>query len=389
MVSRRNLLKAIGVSSLAGVTGCLQGGGGASGPIKIGFNAPLTGFASADGQQAEQGAKLAEQLINDDDGVNGREIQVLVEDDAASSDESVPIAKEFINNQNVHFGVSGSYSTPTRAISSIYNENGVPFISGYATHPDITNGEYTFRVGIWAPLHGKVAAKLAADDLDASKVAVLTIDNDFGQTITDSFMDEAPGRGLEVVYQTKYPLGETEFRSVLGNVQSNNPDMLFATGYYNEAANIVKQAEEIGLDIPIVGEEGYDSPKFFELGGQATEGTIISTNLNRDSDLDSTQSFISEYQSEWNEPPSMVAASSFDGIQLAAKAASETGGTDPDEIAEAINTLSNWTGAATGPIKEFIGPGEAVRPITMQEVQDQAWTEYVTYDDPDLIRPDF
>lgn len=141
--------------------------------------------------------------------------------------------------------------------------------------------------------------------------------------------------------------------------------MLYATGSYNEAANIVKQAKENGLDIPIVGEEGYDSPKFFELGGQSTEGTIISTNLNRDSHLDATQSFISEYESEWNEPPSMVAASSYDGIQLAVKAASETGGTDPNEVAEAINSLSDWTGAATGPIMEFIGPGEAVRPITM------------------------
>ena len=388
MVSRRQFLKGAGTVSTLALAGCLQGGGGESGPIKIGFNAPLTGFASADGQSARQGAKLAEQLINEDGGVDGRDVQVLVEDDGAESDNAVPVARDFINNENVDFGVSGSYSTPTRAIAPIYDEEGIPFISSYATHPDITNGEHTFRVGIWAPLHGKVGAKLGAEDLDASTAAVLTLDNDFGQTITGSFMDVAPEYDIDVVYETKYPLGENDFRSILSKVSENSPDMVYATGYYHEAANIVKQAEEVGLEAPIIGEEGYDSPKFFELGGQATEGTIISTNLNRGSDLEATQTFISEYKDEWDMMTDMVAANCYDGIQLAAKAAREAGSTEPDAIVETISNLENWEGAATGPIHEFIGPGEAVRPIAIQEATDMEWTEYAVIDDPDLIRPD-
>lgn len=389
MNTRRAFLQTVGSASVVAVAGCTSiGGGGDSGPITIGFNAPLTGFASADGQSARQGAELARDLINDEGGVNGREIELLVEDDAATSDEAVPVANDFINNQNVDFGVSGSYSTPTRAISSIYNDNEVPFISAYATHPDITNGDYTFRVGIWAPLHGKVGAKLADEEMDAETAAVFILNNDFGKTISNQFVESAEERGIDIVYETTYPLGETNFRSALNSVADESPDLLYATGYYHEAANIVKQASEVGVEATIMGEEGYDSPKFFELGGEACNGTIITTNLNRESDNEATQTYLEEYRNTYDMRADMVAANSYDAIRLAAKAADEGGSTDAGTVADTINGLSEWTGAATGPIHEFIGPGEAVRDIPVQRVQDMEWTEYAVVTDEDIINPD-
>jgi branched-chain amino acid transport system substrate-binding protein len=390
MNTRRAFLKATGAAGVAAFAGCtsITGGGGDSGPIKIGFNAPLTGFASADGQSAEQGAKLARDLINDGGGVDGREIELLVEDDAAASDQAVPVAKDFINNQNVDFGVSGSYSTPTRAISTLYNKNDVPFIAGYATHPDITKGDYTFRIGIWAPIHGKVAAKIADEELDVETAAVFKMNNDFGMTISNQFVESAKERGIEIVYTTKYGVGESNFRSALNSVKGKAPDLLHATGYYHEAANIAKQKSEVGVEAQLMGEEGYDSPKFFELGGNTVNDTIITTNLNRGSDNEGTTTFIEEYRNRWNMRADMVAANSYDAVRLAAKATQEAGSTDPDAIAETINGLTEWTGAATGPIHEFIGPGEAVRDIPVQQVRNMEWTEYAVVTDEDIILPD-
>lgn len=387
MHRRRRFLKTASAIGLGSLAGCVGGLGGSSGPIKIGFNAPLTGFASADGKSARQGAKLAEELINENGGVNDRDVEVLVEDDAAAQDEAVPIAQEFINSDNVDVGVSGSYSSPTRAIAPIYNQNGVPFISGYATHPDITNGEYTFRVGIWAPIHGKAGAMIAEDRLDAQSAALFRLNNDFGTTISDAFKQAAQQRGIDIVYETTYPVGESNFRSALNSVKEAGPDLLYATGYYHEAANIVKQADEIGVEAQIMGEEGYDSPQFFELGGQATNGTIITTNLNRGSEREATTTFLSEYQSRWEVRADMVAANCYDGVQLAARAISDAGSTDADEVVSAIESLENWEGAATGPIRDFIGPGEAVRPISVQEVQNMEWTEYMVITDDQIIRP--
>lgn len=388
MVSRRTYLGTVASAGLASLAGCSGGSSSGDGPITIGFNAPLSGFASADGKSAEQGAKLAKQLINDNGGVNGRDIEILVEDDGAVADQAVPVAKDFINNKKVDIGISGSYSTPTRSISSLYNKEQIPFLSSYATHPDITNGKYTYRIGIWAPLHGKVGAKVAKDNLDASSAAVLIVDNDFGNTITDQFIKSAEEQGIEIGYTTKYQIGETDFRSALSTIKDNKPDLLYASGYYNEASHIVKQAKEIGLEARIMGEEGYDSPKFFDLGGPATNGTIITTNLNRDSDREPTKTFLENYRAEWDMAGSMVAASCYDAVRLAANAIEMAGSTNPDDVVSEISGISDWKDCATGPVSEFVGPGEAVRPITVQEVKDQKWTEFTTITDEDIIRPD-
>lgn len=387
-LDRRTFLKGAGIGGSALLAGCTSLTTSGSGTVKIGFNAPLTGFASADGQSAKQGAKLAESIINSNGGIDGRDVKVLIQDDAAAADEAVPIVKQFINKEQVDFGVSGSYSTPTRAIAPIYNDNEIPFVSSYATNPEITQGKYTFRTGIWAPLHGKVGAYIAAEKLDASSAAVLTVDNDFGHTISDQFKKSAPDRDIEVLYETKYPLGEDNFRSTLNSIKDKGPDLLYATGYYAEAANIVKQAQEIGLDAQIMGEEGYDSPKFFELGGDAASGTIITTNLNRGSDLEATKTFISEYEDEWGMQADMVAANCYDAVRLCAKAGNDVGSTDSGAIIDDINGLKNWEGAATGPIREFMGPGEAVRPIAVQQAEGGKWTEYAEVTQESLITPD-
>lgn len=392
MASRRRLLKATAVAGTTGLAGCLGGilgGGGGGETIEIGFNTPLTGFAAADGKSAKRGAVLAKENINSDGGVNGHKIELYIADDAASAAQAIPVAKKFIHDKHVDIGISGSYSSPTRAIAPIYNQNDVPFISAYATHPSITNGKYTFRVGIWAPIHGKVGAKIADEKLGTKSAAVFIMNNAFGTTVANQFIKSAKDRGIDIIYKTTYPVGESNFRSALSSVKNNNPDLLYATGYYHEMASIVTQAEQLGLDVRIMGDEGCDSPKFFDLGGKATNGTIISTNLNRGPERGlSTETFIKQYEERWGMGASMVSANCFDAVQLAAKAVRKAGGTDPQKIVQAIKALSSWKEAVTGPVYEFIGPGEAVRPIAVQEVKNVQWTEFATVRDKQIIRPD-
>jgi len=328
MVDRRNYLKTVSTFGLVGLAGCLgQLGGGGTDEIRIGFNAPLTGFGAADGQSAQQGAKLAENLLNQDD--SGPDINLLVSDDATSADEAVPVAKDFINQNNVHFGISGSYSTPTRAVAPLYNQNQVPFISGYATHPDITNGDHTFRTGILAPIHGRVAAFIADKELNADTLAISTVDVDFGHTLEQELVKSAENRGIEIVYQTTYPVGESSYKSMLRSIKETDPDVHYDTGYFHEAALISKQREELGMDSQLLAEETYDSPKYFELAGSATSGTIISTNLNRGSTREATKTFIEEYRNRWDMMTDMVAANCYDAVKLAAKAVKQARRTDP------------------------------------------------------------
>ena len=355
-------------------------------PIKIGFFSPTTGFAAADGTSALQSAQLAASMINEAGGVLGRPLELVTYDDAAAPDQAASIARKLIEQDGVVAGISGSYSGATRAAAPIFQENGVPMISAYAIHPEITKtGDKIFRVGTLATVQGRVGAELIGNVLEAQKVAILTVDNDFGVSLTEGFKQHAETLGLEIVLEEKYPLGETEFRPIIGQIKAANPDAVYATGYYNEAANLVSQAKDEGLEAPIIGQEGYDSPKFIELAGDASEGVIITTDLNRDSEREATKLFLEEYKAKYGEDADMVGASAFDAVQVLAYAIKTAGSTDPEAITQAIAGLKDFEDAASGPFWYYTPEREVVRPVSSQVVKGGEFHLYHEFDDMELV----
>jgi len=356
--------------------------------IKIGIFSPTTGFAAADGTSALQAAQLAVKMINDNGGVLGKKLELIHYDDAAKPDQAASIARKLIEQDKVVAGISGSYSGATRAAAPVFQEAGIPMISAYAIHPDITKtGDKIFRVGTLASVEGRVGAELVGNVIEGKKVAILTIDNDFGAALTEGFKSHATDLGLEIVLEEKYPLGETEFRPIIGKIKEVNPDVVYATAYYNEAANFVSQAKDEGLEATIVGQEGYDSPKFIELAGPAAEGVIITTDLNRDSERPMTKKFLEEYKKAYKEDADMVGASAFDAVQLIAYAIKTAGSTDPDAMVKALMELKDFEDVATGPFYRYTPEREVVRPIGAQIVKDGAFHFYHEFTDPDLITP--
>jgi len=356
-------------------------------PIKIGIFSPTTGFAAADGTSALHAAQLAVKFINDAGGINGRPIQLIHYDDAAKPDQAASIARKLIEQDKVVAGISGSYSGATRAASPVFQEAGVPMISAYAIHPDITaTGDRIFRVGTLAAVEGRVGAELAGAVLGAKKIAILTIDNDFGVSLAEGFKAHAADLGLEIVLEEKYPLGESDFRPLLSKVKAVEPDAVYASAYYGEAAQLVSQAKDEGLTAQIIGQEGYDSPKFIELAGDAAEGVIITTDLDRDSKREIVQRFLKEYKAQYGIDADMVGASAFDAVQLLAYAIGKAG-TDADAIADAIRNLKDFDQAVTGPFWFYTEKREVARPVTAQIVKNGEFHFYHEFDDPELVVP--
>ena len=150
--------------------------------IKIGFNVPLTGFAAADGQSALHGAELGVGQVNAAGGINGEMLELVVYDDQASPKEAAPLAVKMITQDEIVAGVSGSYSGATRAAATIFAESKVPYISAYAIHPDITRaGDYVFRTSFMGEVQGRAGAKLIGEMLGKKRVAMVTLNNDFGK----------------------------------------------------------------------------------------------------------------------------------------------------------------------------------------------------------------
>ena len=258
--------------------------------MKIGLFVPLTGFAAADGASAKHAALLAVDKINSEGGINGKKLELVIYDDRVKSQEAVAIARKLIEQDKVVGVVSGSYSTPTRASAPIYQRYGIPMIAAYATHPDVTKaGNFIFRAGFLATVEGGAGGYVATKILNGKKIAVFTMDNDFGRALSSAFIKVAKKNGAEIVANLSFAIGEKDFSPMLTKVKSLKPDILYSTGYYSEGALIAKQSKDLGLNVQIIGQEGFDSPMFLKIAGDAANGVIITTDLNRDDKRDITK----------------------------------------------------------------------------------------------------
>ncbi len=359
----------------------------AGGIVKIGFFAPLTGFAAADGTSAEHGALLAVERINSHGGINGKTLKLVVYDDAASAQQAVMIARKLIQEDGVVGVVSGSYSTPTRAAAPIYQRYHIPLVVAYATHPAITKaGNYIFRVGFLATVEGAAGGYVAVKMLHKKHIAVLTMDNDFGRALSKGFISEVKKLGGKIIAQMTFALGAKDFRPLLTKIKELHPDLIYSTGYYSEGALTVRQAKTLGVKATILGQEGFDSPMFLKIAQSAANGTIITTDLNRDDKRPIAKWFITEYRKKYHMEPDMVGASSFDAVYVLAEAIKRAGSTNPSKIRKALASTKDFNGV-TGFIKGFNKLGEVVKPVQVQKVVDEHFTYFGVVTDPSIITP--
>ncbi len=365
---------------------------GAQETIKIGFFAPITGPAAADGTSAKHAVELGLKEVNDAGGIKGKKVELIVYDDRLKGEEAVAIANKLIERDKVVGVVSGSYSGPTRVVSPIFQKAGMPMVAGYAVHPDVTwdpkakkPNDYMFRNGFLAEVEGAAAAEFAVKNLKAKKMSIIAMDNDFGKSISGGFAARAEKLGATILTRQMYKFpGEKDFRPFLTRIKEGNPDLIFAAGYYNEAASIVRQAKELGIRSQIMGEEGFDSPKFLEIAGPAAEGVVIATNLDRDDPRPLVQNFLKNYRKAYGEDADMVGASSYDAFMILVNAVQKAG-TDPKAIQNALLNTKDYNGL-TGKISRFV-QGEVVKPVQIQAVKGGKFHRAGIVDNPEVITP--
>jgi branched-chain amino acid transport system substrate-binding protein len=360
--------------------------------IPVGFFAPITGPAAADGASAKNAVELGLKEVNDAGGINGKKINLIIYDDRLNPQEAVAVANKLIEKDKVIGVVSGSYSGPTRVTAPIFQKAGIPMVAGYAVHPDVTwdpkekkPNDFCFRNGFLGEIEGAAAAEFAVKNLKAKRVSLIFMDNDFGRAISSGFADRAEKLGAKVLTKQMYKFpGEKDFRPYLTRIKEENPDLIFAAGYYNEAASIVRQAKELGITSKIMGEEGFDSPKFLEIAGPAAEGVVIATNLDRDDPRPLVQNFLKNYRKAYNEDADMVGASSYDAFMILVNAIKKAG-TDPKAIQKALLETKDYNGL-TGKISRFV-QGEVVKPVQIQVVKGGKFHRLGVVDNPEVITP--
>ena len=367
----------------------IPGVAGAADTVKIGLLAPLTGFAAADGLSVLNSVQLAVERVNQDGGLLGHQVELVYYDDRADGKEAVALSRKLIQQDRVAGVVGGSYSTPSRAVAPIFEDEEIPFVAAYAVHPDVTtSGKYCFRNGFLGMVEGKSAGYVSVELLKAKKIALLTSDNDFGRTLAEGFKAYLgdQGKDAQIVFEQTYPFKEKDFKPYLSKVKEANPDILFASGYYFQTGPIVQQARELGLDIQILGEEGADSPKFLEIAGAAAEGFVIVTNLDRDDPRPVVQDFLKTFEQRYQIQPDMVGASAYDAFMIICDGIRRAGATDGPAVQQAIAATKDYNGL-TGVLKGFTDIGEVVKEVQVQIVKDGRFRHFGVVQDMALITP--
>ena len=353
--------------------------------VKIGFNVPLTGFAAADGKSALNGAKLAVKQANQAGGINGKMIELVVYDDQASPKQAVPISNKLIEKDKVVAAISGSYSGATRAAAGVFQSAEIPYISAYAVHPEITKaGNYVFRTSFMGEVQGRAGAKLIGATLQRKRVVLITLKNDFGKSLAAGFKEAADQFNLQIVNEYEYSIKDRQFGPIGAKVKADAPEAIYATGYFFTAGPLVSQLRAAGITVPVIGQEGYDSEQFIKIAGKASEGTIITTSLDRDSNSSETRSFISEFEAMAGHKVDMVAASGHTAMKVLVAAMKKAGTTSPSAIRNAI-AQTNLV-ASTGSIS-FNDLGEVQKNVQVQVVRDGDFHYHSEIRDQVLLAP--
>ena len=302
-----------------------SGSGGSSSAgetIKIGANLELSGNVQSYGASINEGAKLAIKEINEAGGINGKQIDYIVADNKSDNAEAVAAATKLAVQDKVVAMIAPATSGNTIASVQIANDNKIPIVTPSGTSETITVNEdgsvndYAFRTCFIDPFQGVVAANFATEELSAKNVAIyVDSSNDYSKGLAAAFKAQIEANGGTVVAEESYVTTDVDFKSTLTRIKSGNPDFVFIPGYYEQVGLIVKQARDLGIDVPLMGADGWDSPTLIELAGADALNNTYITNHYSSGDTDQViQDFVAAFEAEYSGQPNAFHALGYDTV---------------------------------------------------------------------------
>lgn len=311
-------MRTLGLCLLVGMALALVGCGGTKDEIRIGEYGSLTGDKATFGQSTNRGIAMAVEEANAEAGVNGIPIRVITEDDQGRPEEAATAVNKLVVQDQVVAVLGEVASSNSLAGAPTCQENKVPMITPASTNPSVTAvGDYIFRVCFIDPFQGTVMARFAYQSLGLRRVAVLRdAKSDYSVGLARFFVEEYNRLGGEIVGDESYQQGDVDFKAPLTALVSRNPEGIFVPGYYTEVGLIARQARELGYKGPLLGGDGWDSPKLTEIGGEFIEGAYFSNHYSTDDPNPLVQNFISRYKEKHAEAPDAMAALGYDAARL-------------------------------------------------------------------------
>jgi len=362
---KKSYLVALGlaVSAILPFVGCDK-----NKEVVIGGVAPLTGEAATFGVSTKNGYDLAVAEWNAKGGVLGKQVKLVFADDKGDPAEGATVYTKLIEQDKACAIVGTVMSKVSLAGAPICQAAKVPMIATASTNPKVTGvGNFVFRACFIDPFQGTVGAKFAFDDLKAKKAACLfDVGNDYTKGLSEFFKTKFTALGGEVVGFEGHATGTSDFKAQLTKVLAAKPDVLYVSDYYSDVAIIAKQARELGFKGPLVGGDGWDSPKLVEIAGPAVEGCFFTNHYAKEDKAPIVQDFVKKYTAKYNAAPDALAALAYDATNIMLDAINRAGSTDGTAIQGAL--VKTDLKVVTGQVK-FDGDRNPVKSAVIIELK--------------------
>src|SRR6266849_5409947 len=353
---RKNTLVAIiAALGLAVMTGCpaknesttgtsaTTAGGG---EILVGEYGSMTGAQATFGQSTHNGIMMAIDDINSKGGVGGRKIKIMTEDDQSKQDEAANAVTKLISQNSVIAVLGEVASSSSIAAAPICQSNKVPMITPSSTNPEVTKkGDYIFRICFTDDYQGHSLGEYVAKTLGVKRAAILTdVKSDYSRGLGHFFEERFTALGGKIVAKASYANGDSDFKSQLTSVKSANPEVLFVPGYYTDIGQIASQSRDLGMTIPLVGGDGWESPKLIEIGGKALEGSYYSNHYFYGDPAPMVRDFVQKYKDRYGATPDALAALGYDAARTLGDALKRSGGKGGKDLRDAIAATQGFPG---------------------------------------------
>jgi len=315
--------------------------------FKIGEVNPISGAIGQYGTTCHRGVQLAIEQANQSGGVLGKKVLLLTEDNQSRAGETSTIVRKFVTQDKVVAIVGDLTSSATLEGGPIAQAAKIPMVTPLATNPKVTEiGDCIFRVCFIDEFQGRIMARFALENLKAKKAAILTDSKqDYSIGLT-GFFKQTFSESATVVREQSYASGDTDFRAILTSVKASQPDVVFVPGYYPEVSLILKQARQLGISVPFIGCEAWDSPTLLAVAGKSANGCYFSNQFSPDDPTPVVQDFDRIYQAKFGDRPDNFAALGYDATRVVLDAIKRAGSTQSPSIRDALAQTRDFPGVS-------------------------------------------
>jgi branched-chain amino acid transport system substrate-binding protein len=314
--------------------------------ILIGHFGSMTGSEATFGQSTDNGVRLAVKELNAAGGIKGKRIELKTYDDQGKTQEAGTAVTRLITSDKVTAVLGEVASSLSIAGGRVAQQYGVPMITPSSTNPAVTQiGDMVFRVCFLDPFQGWVEAKFARENLKAGKAAILYDQTQaYSKGLKDYFKEAFEKMGGTITSVQAYSGGDQDFSAQLTTIRQTNPDLLFVPGYYTDAGNVSIQVRKLGITVPMLGGDGWDSTQLAAIGKDAIEGSYFSNHYSFQEDRPEVKNFVDKYKTDYGQIPDGLAALGYDAARLLFDAMNRAASLDGKTLAASIAATKEFKG---------------------------------------------